>query len=83
MIELVGIFGMVCFSICGIPEAYISWRRKRSNVTLGFLLLWLIGEVCTAYYVLYTSADWILLCNYLVNFICILIIGRYKLWPSA
>lgn len=81
MMELIGWTGSILFAICGIPQAYESFRRGNAyGLTWAFLLMWFFGEVLTLIYVI-PKLDYPLLFNYSCNLICLLIILRYKIKP--
>ena len=78
--NLIGLFGTLMLSFCGIPQALKSIKEKSSKgVSLLFLLMWLFGEVFVFYYVMKTSLDFILLANYLLNIVLVTIILFYKI----
>ena len=76
--EIVGWIGSILFAVCGIPQAVKSYKEKHSDgVSLSFILLWLFGEIFSLIYVMGKDLPPIL-CNYVVNLVCIFIILRYK-----
>lgn len=80
--EIIGYIGSLCFAICGLPQAIKSWKDGNSEgLTVSFLVLWLLGEVFTIWYVLDTNKEIPLLMNYSFNILLLLIIGKYKIWP--
>lgn len=82
--EQFGWFGAICFALCTIPQAWLSFRQKHSDgVSWGFLNLWLGGEIGMITYILGTQLDSIqLLTNYFCNLVGLLIIIWFKLFPS-
>ena len=82
--EYIGWFGAVCFSLCAIPQAWLSFRQKHSDgVSWGFLLLWLGGELGMIAYMLGVNLESLqLLLNYLFNLAGLLVIIWYRLFPS-
>ena len=78
MTEAVGILGAVLLALCGVPEVLRSWRRGYSDIGLGFLGMWLAGEVLLMWYVLATTADPILLVNYGFNVVLTLELLRLR-----
>ena len=79
----IGLIGMVCFSISGIPQMTRSIRDGHSEgMALLTIWLWLIGEFC---YIAYTlanySSDFVLLVNYIMNFSVVAVIAYYKHFP--
>lgn len=76
----IGWLGSICFAVCGIPQAYKSYKEGHSNgSSIYFLLLWLMGEVMTIIYII-PKMDIPLLFNYSMNLSALVIILRYKLW---
>ena len=80
---LIGLIGMVCFSVSGVPQMLKSIRDGHSDgMAAGTLWLWLVGELS---YIMYTLAnyatDFILLVNYVLNFSVVAVIGYYKYFP--
>jgi uncharacterized protein with PQ loop repeat len=82
MVELLGWVGSICFSLAALPQAIQSYKDGHSNgLVWGLLLLWFVGEICTATYVGLTSQSIPLLVNYGTNFCFLMVIMRYKIWP--
>jgi len=80
-LEFFGWLGAILFAICGMPQAWQSWRDGHSNgLNWFFLLAWLFGELFTIAYVL-PKMDMPLLFNYAINLIFLAIMIYYKLWP--
>lgn len=80
--EIVGWVGSISFSICGIPQAYRSIKEGNSSgVSWWFLILWLVGELCTIVYVLMLSELLVpLIVNYILNLGSLLVIIYYKIY---
>ena len=77
--ELLGWVGSIMLSICGLPQAYESYKNKNSDgINWGFILLWLIGEVLVVFYVLYKK-EYPLVFNCALNIVLASIIMYYKL----
>lgn len=81
LITIMGWIGSLCFAVCAVPPAYLAWKQKSTPLDWGLLSLWFIGELFTLLYVLITTQDIILLTNYVANFLCLLVIIRYKVFP--
>lgn len=82
MIDIIGWIGAVCFALCAVPQMVTTIRLGNAEGISGlFLLLWTSGEVAMIIYVLGSSADPILLFNYLFNLICLSVIIKYKVRP--
>lgn len=79
--QVIGWVGAISFSICGIPQAWLCYKSKNAIGLSGYyLLLWLIGELCTIVYVVPTG-NMPLIFNYIFNLLVLIIILRYKLFP--
>jgi uncharacterized protein with PQ loop repeat len=79
--NLIGYIGSIFLAVCGVPQAWMSYRQGHSEgISLGFLLLWTFGEMFTIIYVI-PKADLPLLLNYSSNLIFLSVIWRYRLWP--
>lgn len=84
MIDLIGWVGSICFAICALPQALQSYQQKNSNgISWGFLLLWLVGEILTLAYVVLTTAQLPLITNYVLNFIFLIVIIWFKVFPKS
>lgn len=81
--DVCGWLGAFCFAICAIPQAFKSYQDGNSHgISWGFLSLWLLGEVCMTIYVL-PRFDKPLLVNYFGNFLCVIAILYFKLFPRV
>lgn len=77
-LETFGWLGGIMLAICGAPQAYKSYKEKHSNgISLGFLILWTLGEIFTFIYVV-PKMDIPLLFNYTANLIFLSIIWKYR-----
>lgn len=80
--ELCGWLGSICLAICGIPQAWQSYKDKHSDgISWGFLLLWAFGEIFALAYV-YDKLDLPLLLNYATNILILAVILYYKVKPQ-
>jgi len=81
MIKVIGTIGAICFAICALPVAIQSVTDGHSNgQPWSFLLLWLIGELFTFYYVFRRhGVDIPLFFNYTLNIVFISIVIYFKL----
>jgi len=80
---MIGWIGSICFAVCAIPQVLKCIRHGNADgLSPLFLLLWFTGEVCYIIAVLmeFGWVDW-MLTNYIVNFVCLCWIIRYKFWP--
>lgn len=81
--EILGWLGSICLAICGIPQAYQSYKDKHSEgISWGFVLLWAFGEIFALAYV-YDKLDLPLLVNYATNILILAVILYYKIKPSV
>ena len=79
--ELIGWLGSICFALCALPQAVMSYRQGHSDgMSWGLLLLWMVGEILTLIYVA-PKAHWPLIFNYAGNLVLLQVIIYYKMWP--
>ena len=79
--EFIAWLGAFCLALCALPQAIKTMGEGRCpSISLGFLLLWWLGEICLGAYA-YHLQDTTLLVNYVSNFVLTTIILRYKLLP--
>ena len=80
--EILGWLGSICLAICGIPQAWQSFKDKHSHgISWGFVLLWAFGEIFALAYV-YDKLDLPLLLNYATNILILAVILFYKINPK-
>jgi len=80
--EIMGWLGSICLAICGIPQAWQSYKDKHSDgISWGFVLLWAFGEIFALAYV-YDKLDLPLLLNYATNILILAVILYYKIKPQ-
>ena len=80
--EIMGWLGSICLAICGIPQAWQSYKDKNSDgISWGFVILWAFGEVFALAYV-YDKLDLPLLLNYATNILILGVILYYKVKPK-
>lgn len=86
MVALVlGWIGSICFALAGMPQAWRCYCQGHSRgLSPLFLGLWFTGEVCYVAAVL-LQFGWVgwMLTNYIVNILCILIMGFYYFKPRV
>lgn len=76
--EVIGWVGSIMLALCGLPQAIKSYRTKSSkDISIWFLILWLLGEVLTLVYV-FPKLDWPLIMNYSFNIGLICVILKYR-----
>jgi uncharacterized protein with PQ loop repeat len=80
MTEFAGWISSISLALCAYPQVIHTWRTgKTDGLSVGFLVLWLLGEVFGLIYV--TGFDTIplpLLANYAANTLAI----GYLLWHT-
>ena len=76
--ETIGWIGSVLLAFCALPELIIAIRKKRSDLSWIFLLMWLVGEICLLIPIAINIKVGFLLFNYIANTIFIIIICYYK-----
>jgi len=83
MINLIGWFASLSFSLSALPQAYYCYKHGNANgISFLFILLWGSGEILTLVYVLLKHGyDLPLVTNYLMNLLFLFIILKYKLFP--
>ena len=83
--ELIGWVGSFLLTFCGVPMAWQSFKEGHSTgVNMIFLQMWLWGEVFTLIYVAAQPELLIpLIANYIFNIIMILVILKYKYFPTV
>ena len=80
-LQTIGWLGSIFLAICGLPQAILSYKQGHSNgISLGFLLLWTLGEIFTLIYIAPTL-DGPLLFNYISNLIFLSVIWKFKIKP--
>lgn len=80
---ILGWMGSICLAICGVPQAWMSYKDKHSHgISWAFLLLWAFGELFALGYV-YNKLDAPLLLNYSINILIVGLILYYKIKPSV
>jgi uncharacterized protein with PQ loop repeat len=80
--EIFGWLGSICLAICGIPQAWQSFKDKHSHgISWGFVLLWAFGEIFALAYV-YDKLDLPLLLNYTTNILILGVILYFKINPK-
>lgn len=81
VISWIGAFG---FAVCAVPQVVETVKKRNADgLSWGFLLLWLLGEVCTFAYVLHDIHSLPLTVNYIINGLSLLILIYYKLRPRT
>lgn len=82
VIEAIGWIGAVCFATCALPQAIKSYKDGTSrSISILFLGLWVVGEVLTLAYILFTTMQLPLIVNYVFNLLCLAVILYYYFYP--
>jgi uncharacterized protein with PQ loop repeat len=83
LMEILGWIGSICLAICGVPQAWMSYKDKHSHgISWAFLLLWAFGELFALAYV-YDKLDLPLLLNYSINILIVGVILFFKINPNT
>lgn len=78
MLEICGWLGAVFFAICGIPQAYKSYKEGHSRGVSNWMLwFWLLGEVLSLIYIL-PQMLLPIIANYILNLLSLIVIMYYK-----
>lgn len=79
LVEIIGWIGGILFAICAIPQAYDCYKQKHGKgLSWLFLILCIMGEICTLIYVSIDRFSWSLIINYIANLIALTFIVYYK-----
>jgi len=83
LLDIIGAFGTVCFSLCLVPQlSRVLDKGRVDGLSIWFLYLNLIGEFFTASYIfLKHNWDWPLLISCFINIFLLITICRYYYWP--
>ena len=79
--EILAIIGSILLAACGAPLALDAIKHKRSDIPSLFLIMWGLGEVFTAIYVIYKGENALTL-NYISNIIFIVPVAYYRYFPK-
>jgi uncharacterized protein with PQ loop repeat len=80
MMEVFAWIGAIFLGGCALPQAWQSYREGHSRgLAWGFIGSWFIGEVSMLIYIV-PMRDPALIFNYVLNFVLLLIMLRYKIW---
>ena len=84
MIEILGYVSATFLAICGVPQAYHSWKLGHCDgISPFFLWSWYIGEWGILFYTLLDIGfNGPLVMNYILNIVCITVIGYYLYFPK-
>lgn len=78
MLEAIGWIGGVLLAICGLPQAYRTYKCGRSDLSSLFIWMWFLGELLTFIYIL-PFGSYALYLNYSVNLIATSVILFYHI----
>lgn len=77
-LSTIGWIGSILLAGCAIPEVYKAYKEKRTGLTWGFLILWLLGEIFTLIPILFKIQELFLIFNYSANLLLIGYIMKVK-----
>jgi uncharacterized protein with PQ loop repeat len=75
--DVIGLFGSLLLTFCGVPELYRTIKDKRCHLGWGFLLMWLFGEIFCFFYG-FNLNEIPLIINYSFNLIVAGVMVFYK-----
>lgn len=79
MMDIIGWIGALMLAVCGLPQCVKSIKDKHSDgISMGFILLWLFGEIFSTIYVIHQK-EYPIVFNCLMNLVFVNIILYYKL----
>jgi uncharacterized protein with PQ loop repeat len=82
LVGVLGWLGSILLAICGVPQAWLSYKEKHSDgISWSFLLLWGFGEIFCLGYV-YNKLDLPLFVNYAINILIVGVMIYYKINPT-
>lgn len=64
--ELIGWTSTAFLALCGLPELIKTLKTKQCTLTMGFILMWFLGEVLGVIYSFHTG-KLPLMGNYIIN----------------
>lgn len=68
LIDICGWVGAICLTGCGVPQLIHTWKtRDVQGLSLGMLLSWFVGVICTAVFIYFRSFQLPLFFNYFFN----------------
>lgn len=83
-IDILGIIATILLITSSIPQVWMCYKQGHANgVSAGMLWLWFTGMLLMGIYVSLTrGGDWVLFSNYIINIGMIMIILKYKYFPT-
>jgi uncharacterized protein with PQ loop repeat len=81
LINFIGWTAGVLLAFCGLPEVISTVSAHHCSLSMGFLLMWLFGEILALIYTAAKSVEvrlFPLIFNYGFNIIFIIILFMYK-----
>jgi len=84
-VECIGWAASILFAFCGAPQAWKSYKEGHSRGVAHMLLwMWLTGEILMQVYVFCKHGwDLPLLVQYWFNTVFVLLVIRYKYFPTT
>ena len=81
IMQTIGWIGHLMFAFSGVPQAWLSYKQGHSRgISKGLITMWFGGEGIAIIYGFYSQVPVQLMTNYIVNFLCLLVIIRYYIW---
>lgn len=82
MIQILGVVGALILALASLPQALKSIVDGHSNgLSHGLLWMWFVGEILMLIYSI-MQFDIVYLLNYMINLIFVLILLKYKYYPT-
>lgn len=82
IIDYIGWAGALMLSICGLPQAILTLKKKNANgISHGFIQLWFWGEVGQLIYVI-NNQQYPIIFNCSLNILLVGVIMWYKIFPK-
>lgn len=85
MIGAIGWMGSFLLALCGLPQAYTSWRQGHSRgINKLFLAMWFFGEIDLLIFTCF-RLGWVpqLIVNYALNILILGVIFYYIFKPRS
>lgn len=82
LFAIIGWMGAICLAVCGLPQAWESYKARNSEgISWSMLLLWGFGELLTFIYV-FEQMNVPLITNIATNILAVSIMIWFKLFPE-
>lgn len=81
---MIGWIGSILMSLCAFPQAVKAYREGHcEGLDMGFLMMWLIGDILLLFAISFNHPAAFLLFNYVANLVFLVVILRYKIWRRS